>query len=438
MKKLYLILVLISCFTATFAQWNKKVNSASSYLSDGVKLDLAKTDIDDGTVLAKKEEARLLKAIDSVQKALDQTKALPDGKDKEKAIKKSEKEIKNAKEDLIDLSKAWLVRGKVYHSIYKSPLPKIKQLDSNALEVAYDAYNKAIELGSKAPKGYRDKDDVNSELAVAHDEFINKGVDAYNAKKFSTALASFENTLAIDNLPGLTKIDTVVIYHTGLAALNAKNYPKAIKYFKRSLELNYEVANSTVSCSRALQANKDTTASVTLLKDGIAKYQKDNTPMLIELVNFYMIKDNSSDAMKFLDLAIQKDPTNQTYFFAKGVLYDRTKDYDKAIEAYSQAIKIKPDYFDAQYNLGAVYYNKAAKTLEDADKIPPKEVERYNAEVAKAQELFKQALPFMEKAHQLDPKDISTMQSLSAIYLRLKMVDKQKEMKDLIDKAKGN
>ena len=37
---------------------------------------------------------------------------------------------------------------------------------------------------------------------------------------------------------------------------------------------------------------------------------------------------------------------------------------DEAIEAYKKALAVKADYFDANYNLGALYFNQAVQGIE--------------------------------------------------------------------------
>ena len=43
------------------------------------------------------------------------------------------------------------------------------------------------------------------------------------------------------------------------------------------------------------------------------------------------------------------------------------------------------------------------------------------------------SIPYMEKAHELDPKDINSLQTLKTIYYRLQMMDKFNEVKEKLD-----
>jgi tetratricopeptide (TPR) repeat protein len=81
---------------------------------------------------------------------------------------------------------------------------------------------------------------------------------------------------------------------------------------------------------------------------------------------------------------------------------------------YKKAIEVKADYFDAYYNLGALYFNTAAKMANESNKIQD------NAKYAKAkadyEAKFNLAKPYFEKALELNPKDQSTLVSLKQLY----------------------
>jgi tetratricopeptide (TPR) repeat protein len=47
---------------------------------------------------------------------------------------------------------------------------------------------------------------------------------------------------------------------------------------------------------------------------------------------------------------------DEIYYYNLGITYAKSGRHQEAIEAYKQAISIKPDYVDAHYSLGVVYY----------------------------------------------------------------------------------
>ncbi|MEN8123003.1 MAG: tetratricopeptide repeat protein, partial [Bacteroidota bacterium] len=183
-----------------------------------------------------------------------------------------------------------------------------------------------------------------------------------------------------------------------------------------------------------------------ILKTGFEKYPNSNE-LLVDFINYYLVKGESEKALGKLEKGIKENPENQTYHYAMGTLYDTMNkdttgkytakekiEYEGlAISAYKKAVELKGEYFDALFNLGVVYYNRAANIIKKAQNIPPKEQKRYNAEIEKANKNFKLALPYMKKAHEVNIRDRSALTTLSTIYLKLQMYDEQKEVKEMLD-----
>src|SRR5665811_423106 len=86
-----------------------------------------------------------------------------------------------------------------------------------------------------------------------------------------------------------------------------------------------------------------------------------------------------------------RDPTNTTYYFAQGTLYEKLKEEGNAIKTYEAALKIDSEFFNANYNLGALYYNKGVLQIEIANSIPANENAKYQAELKKADIWFEKA-----------------------------------------------
>ena len=150
------------------------------------------------------------------------------------------------------------------------------------------------------------------------------------------------------------------------------------------------------------------------------------------MIQVYLDLDKTEDAMKYLQLAIEQDPTNATFYFALGTLYEKNKQQQKAIEVYEKAIELDDEYFDAYYNLGALYYNRGVAQIEVANAVPPSENEKYQEELEKANVWFKKALPYMERCFALDPDHPMTLESLKNLYYRLKMMDKYNEILEVL------
>jgi tetratricopeptide (TPR) repeat protein len=146
------------------------------------------------------------------------------------------------------------------------------------------------------------------------------------------------------------------------------------------------------------------------------------------MINIYISTKKTEEAMKYLSLAIEADPTNASYYFAKGSLLDGMGRQDDAIKSYEKAIELNKEYYDAYYNLGALYYNNGVKQIEVANKVPANDNKRYEEELGKSDIWFAKALPFMERCQELKPGDTYSLESLKNLYYRLKQLEKYEDV----------
>ncbi|MDP4225259.1 MAG: tetratricopeptide repeat protein [Bacteroidota bacterium] len=307
-----------------------------------------------------------------------------------------------------------------------------KNIVEDPLQQSFDTYKKAMDMDKEGKETKK----FSENLKKLKSQFENDGISEFNQDNYDQAMKDFENVLEIGHLPIFkTFTDTSLLYNAGLAAYSAKNYEKALQYYSQAKDYKYGGANTYIYLKNAYLCLHDTAKALSILKDGFQAYPGNNA-ILIEMINFYLVSGESQQALDYLKLAKEKDPKNQSFYFAEGTLYEKLKEPAKAEESYKQAIEVKPDYFDAYYNLGALHYNQAVEIFKAAGDIPLSETAKYNAQVEKANSCLKDALPFMEKAHEINPKDINTIQTLQTLYAKLQNFDKMKEMKALLDNLK--
>ena len=89
----------------------------------------------------------------------------------------------------------------------------------------------------------------------------------------------------------------------------------------------------------------------------------------------------------------------------------------KAVEAYQEVMKLEPENYGANYNLATLYYNRGVfeiRAIKAEDDIPT--IQQIQ-EASK--EYFQKALPYMLKAHELNPNRRETLLGLEGIYYSL-------------------
>lgn len=391
MKRLSFIIALLLCVNISFAQ-KGKVTSAVSFFTQG-KLDKAKELIDEAI----------------------------------------------GHENCVNWAKAYMVRGQIYQAIFETQDENYKKLSKDPLSVAWDSYQKVIQLDDKN----KFEKDLKTQYANLVIDFTNQGVICYNqgmktddTKDFKDAVNNFKRVLEINESPlGSKKVDTTVIYNAGVAAHKAGDLDEAIKFYKKSLELNYEagkiyamVANILLGQSRAANEAGDSVTgkakqeeAVNFLHEGHKLYPDDNY-MLVELINYYLMGDTPAKAEEFLDAAIKQEPNKAEYYRAKGSLYEKLNQPEKAEAMYLKTLELNPNDFFAQYNLGNIHLNRVIEDHKVVQDIV--DAKEYNAALDKIMDKYEAVIPYFEKALELNPNDKNTLTTLKELYFRLRTKNK--------------
>jgi tetratricopeptide (TPR) repeat protein len=318
-------------------------------------------------------------------------------------------------------AKGWFYRGNIYLDIANSPDEATKALDPDPLAVALESYNKCKEFDIK--ENY--VGDIPMRIRAIGEGYYNLGVLNYNDQKFSESAQSFYKAYKVNLYAN--NVDTTALYNAAVAADLGENDELSVKYYTELVHLDYEKPEIYTSLGDTYIGMGDTVAGMAMIAKGRTAYP-DDFNLLISETNIYLAQNNTEQAMKNLEMAIEMDKTNPTIYFAVGTSYDQLGMFEKAEESYLQAVALNPDYFEASYNLGALYVNKAAIILEKANDLPLDAIDEYDAEKAKADDLLKKSVPHLEKALELEPEDTNTLVSLKEIYTRLGMMDKLKDI----------
>ena len=291
---------------------------------------------------------------------------------------------------------------------------------SDPLAEAYAAYEKAMELD---PKGQIKKKIISTrtydELA---DYFYIQGGERFEAGDFKGALKSFESQIMIvEGDKYIAAMDTGMYFNAGIAAVNSENYDAALRYFKICADMKYMGITPYYQIYEAYMAKGDTvTAEATLTE--LPKLFPDDKTITLQLIDLYIKSGKNDLAQKYITDAKRDDPSNSILYFAAGIIYLNEEKYDEAISELEKSISMEPDMYDAQYGVGAAYINKAAAMYREAEKLL--DVNEYNSAIEEANNIYAKALPYMEKALQLSPEDIYTMQNLKELYYRMGMTEK--------------
>ena len=141
-----------------------------------------------------------------------------------------------------------------------------------------------------------------------------------SAKTGTGGLTAVNTCLSAINDVGLTQKDLYATYvNLGIIYNNSKKPDNAIKYLNKGLEYKNTIPES-----------------------------------LLSLGNSFYLKKNYAKAIELYDQSLDKGLNDvSAVYFNKGLVYERLRNVDLALQFYKKAIELKPQYYD--------YFEKRAR-----------------------------------------------------------------------------
>lgn len=316
--------------------------------------------------------------------------------------------------------KAWLFRGNIYVSIARSQEEAFANLSDNPVQVAYESYKKVYDYQDDKKL---DVEDLNRRYKQIYPMAFNVGIEAYNNKDYAKAGTYFKICEDVNTHFGI--VDTLSMYNVALTSDLVGDVKTAEEYYKKCIEQGYRGDNTYVELASLYLKNEDQESAKALLKKARKAYPN-SQPIITTELNIYLQNEQFDEALENLNAAIKNDPSNDIFYYARGTIYNNKGDMEKAEADYIKAVEINNDNFDAYYNLGALYYNRGADAINACNEIMDNK--KYNACKDEANKVFVQAVPYLERAYELNPEDQNTLVSLKQTYVRTGQTEKYNEL----------
>ena len=320
---------------------------------------------------------------------------------------------------------------------------------------AIEAYNKAYELdpktADKVKEGLKQVSDFCSQAG-------NTGIDSGN---YAEAAKAYVTAYKAQSSPAYGEADPALLYYAGYlltvdGANNPKSFVKGAEYLTKAIDLGYVDTNAEgvpegniyYYLFHCLYGQKDIDrANVMKAKDvlltGIEKCPK-NERILDGLMQLYTSEEgvgNPADLVALIDKAIEDNPGNVDMWFGRGRIFYALKDYDQSIDSFKKVVELKPDMFEGNYYLGVFYTIKGDALNKEMNEKQYSSQAAYDADLKGVNDVYMAAVPWFEKAHQIKPDDIDTLEFLKSLCFRLRdepgIMEKYNTYNDLYKKAKG-
>jgi tetratricopeptide (TPR) repeat protein len=326
-----------------------------------------------------------------------------------------------AHEKTKDDPSAWTYRALIY-----ADLALLDSVPANTEPLVAEATN-SIKKATELDKEGQNKAQLETAGRLLAQYNLNKGVRAFQNKTYEEAYAAFNNGLTY--LPG----DTTFSYYAGLAAINMKDYGKAIEKYNNLLNTKFSNLPSIyLDLSRIYAMQKDTVNAIKMASEGSQKFPE-NSQLATQEIELSLMAGKQKEVIDKITAQSAKEPGNKTLPFYLGIAYNSMKDYPKAEEAYKKAIAIDPNFVDANLNVGSLIMNNGIELYNAANKLPANKQTEYTAMMKKAMAEFDRAFPYLQKSVELDPKSRIGLENLRTYYLVKKNSEKATEIKKQID-----
>ena len=348
-----------------------------------------------------------------------------------------------------------------------------------------DLANKNVDTStnlSLAAKAYQDL--IAVEKASGKVKFSTQAATSITGIKFKLINAAIADSKIDKHADGAKKLydaylldkkDTLNLYYAASTYINAKNYDEALKLYDELKTLNYSGKGTSYLAVNKLSGEEDlfTTAqerdrmvklgthekprtetlpskrgeiyknmALILVEKGKTEEAKkaiaaarianpEDTSLILTEANLYLETKDFDTYKKLISEVLQKNPNDADLIFNLGVISYNAKNNAEAEKYYLQAIKIKPDYVNAYLNLAILKLDADKVLFEEMSKLGNSEKDNKRYAILKKQRevVFTSALPYLEKASELDPKNTEVKNTLLSVYSALEMTEKKKALK---------
>jgi tetratricopeptide (TPR) repeat protein len=357
----------------------------------------------------------------------------------------------------------WVLHGEIYLAMYqrefndkmnshkdvtngnKREVMSYAEAPTTNLDIAVESFLKAKQLDAKF-KVYEMR--WANGLSDCYVKVQNVAIALSGQDKYAEALPFFEK--AIDIRASSQYTDTVNISNAAVTAMNGKLYDKAIFYNQKLIDMKYGKGLPYYNMANAYRDKGDTTKYKETITNGMKAYPSDED-LLIADVNMKMDRGQHKEAVDQLNKLVAARPNDAQLNLVVGNVYDRLanpklpdgKDAPKpaeyeellgnAIKYYQKTIELDPNNYDANFNLGLLYYNQSVyyynKSLETI------------ADAAKYGKMWEKPLPdaakYLEAAHKIDPKAMDPLIALKSTYSQMSDNDNYARVKEEIKKMQS-
>ena len=314
----------------------------------------------------------------------------------------------------------WFTAGKaafgMYDELYKAKLlgqPVDDDMMAAALMSGYEFFQKALPMdtivevdkktgapklnsdGTKKVKTKYSKDIIGA-LTSHLGDIANVGNIFLQGNNWEGAASAFGNyadlaSSALAIAQGVAPTDDIlgeVRFYQGYSLYQIKDFANAYEALAKARKLGYTDNN-------------------------IVDFQ---TSSLANMIQGMLDKEEYDKANNFIDNALSNDPMNGVLHDIKGFTTELKEGVDAALPFYRKAAEVDPNYANAFFDVGRCLYLQAQKIIDDNPNMTDNQL------FPKIKPIYDEAIPFLQKAANLNPDDTKVKNVLDDILYKFELM----------------
>ena len=332
-------------------------------------------------------------------------------------------------------------------------------------------FNEAKKIEVSGTKIYTSKiDNIFTDL---FNSFINDSRTALEIKNYKNSYMNLEAAYNVSNK------DTLYLYNAALVATEAKDYSIALGFYEKLIDLgysgvsmNYYAVEKESGKEQVFQDEKSRNFSVDVI--GTHESPRDEMAESVEIdilrsvAAIYKTQENFLKSIEYLEKAklinendinlillesnirwdmgevdtyqrliskaLEIEPNNVDLIFNLGVVNADKGNFDDAISYYDKAIQIDQNYTKAYLNAAALILEKEGPMIEEMNSLgmSTADYNRYDELKIERENLYKNAIPYLEKVYNLENDNLSAARTLKNIYSALGDTEEENKYKVIV------
>lgn len=336
------------------------------------------------------------------------------------------------------------------------------------LMAASEAMQKAKELGHS---------DAQDGVTAVGNALVNAAINDQNEQNYTAAAEKLNASYR------LNPQDTIYLYYAASNAVNAQDYDKALEYYEELQDLGftgeemiYTAVNKETGEEERMaskeqrdlfvkagsyinpQEKKSESRKGEIAKNVALIYiekgendkaiaametAKNENPNDLNLMqaeaDMYYRMGDMQTYRETIEKVVEQNPNDATLYYNLGVSSAELGEHDRAVDYYKRAIELDPEMHNARINIAYVILSKEQPLVEEMNSLGMSKADqqKYDELAKQRQEIYKEALPHLEKVLANDPNNIEAARTIMNIHYQLNQNEEAEAMKAKIDQMQS-